>query len=165
MTYWSWWSLNQTHNRIWLSYKYARDCWKVKCIATIENYLKCLRLLKQLDIWVPHEAKEIYLKRWTNVYNMHLKRNDINVLIKRIVTDDEKRIVLNNINRKWSRFKRNDPEPHQKLNCIKSGHVLSLVRLQRCCELLAVFKEPNSKFRYLLSTANETEGNWRFGKS
>jgi len=89
--------------------------------TTIENHLKCLGFVKKLDIWVPHELKEIHLTKRIHICDLHLKRNEIEPFLKRIITGDEKWIVYDNINRKRSWSKRNEPaqttskaELHQK---------------------------------------------------
>ena len=40
--------------------------------TTIENHLKCLGLSKKLDIWVPHELKEVHLTQRINICDMIL---------------------------------------------------------------------------------------------
>ncbi|KAK2580003.1 hypothetical protein KPH14_010768 [Odynerus spinipes] len=72
---------------------------------TIENHIRCLGLVKKLDIWVPHELKEIHLTQRINICDTHFKRNAIDPFLKRIITGDEKWVVYNNINRKrsWSK--------------------------------------------------------------
>ncbi|XP_076230535.1 histone-lysine N-methyltransferase SETMAR [Nomia melanderi] len=63
---------------------------------TIENHIKYLGFVKKLDIWGPHELKEIHLTQRTNICDMHFKRNAIDPILKRIVTGDEKWTVYNN---------------------------------------------------------------------
>lgn len=45
--------------------------------TTIENQIKCLGLVEKLDIWVPHELKEIHLRQRINICDTHFKRNAI----------------------------------------------------------------------------------------
>lgn len=73
--------------------------------TTVENHLKHLGLVKKLDIWVPHELKEIHLTQRINICDTHLKRNENDPFLKRIITGDEKWVTYNNIVRKrsWSR--------------------------------------------------------------
>ena len=74
--------------------------------STIHRHIKSLGLVKKLDILVPHELKEIHLTNRINACDMHLKRNEFDTFLKRIITGDEKWIVYNNVNRKrWSRSK------------------------------------------------------------
>jgi len=49
---------------------------------------------KKLDIWVPHELKEIHLTQRINICDMHLKRNELDAFLKRIITGDEKWVYL-----------------------------------------------------------------------
>jgi len=46
--------------------------------STVHERIKSLGLVKKLDIWVPHESKEIYLTNRINACDMHLKRNEAN---------------------------------------------------------------------------------------
>ncbi|CAK9818184.1 Histone-lysine N-methyltransferase SETMAR [Anthophora plagiata] len=75
----------------------------------IENHLNSLGFVKKLDVWVPRELKEIHLTQRMNIYDMHLKRLEINPFLKRISTGDEKWVVYNNIHRKRSWSKRDEP--------------------------------------------------------
>lgn len=77
--------------------------------TTIENHLKCLGLFKKLDIWVPHELKEVHLTQRINICDMHLKRNEIDPFLKRIVTGDEKWVMYSNTVRKRSWCKLKEP--------------------------------------------------------
>ena len=45
--------------------------------TTIENHMRRLQLVKKLDIWVPHELKEIHLTQHINICDTHFKRNTI----------------------------------------------------------------------------------------
>jgi len=89
--------------------------------TTIEKHLKCVGLVKKLDIWVPHELKEIHLTQRINICDMHLKRNETDPFLKRIITGDEKWVVYSNIIRKRSWCKHDEAaqttlkaELHQK---------------------------------------------------
>ena len=44
-------------------------------------------------MWIPHELKEIHLTKRINACDLHLKRNEFNPFLKRIITGDEKWIV------------------------------------------------------------------------
>ena len=61
--------------------------------TTIENHIRRLGLIKKLDIWVPHELKDIYLTQQINICDTNFKRNAIDPFLKRIITGDEKWIV------------------------------------------------------------------------
>jgi len=72
--------------------------------TTIENHLKCLGLLKSSILRVSHELKEILITTNINIRDMHLKRNEFDLFLKRIITDDEKWIIYRNIiRRSWSK--------------------------------------------------------------
>ena len=63
---------------------------------TIDYHIQRLGLVKKLDIWIPHEMKEIHLTKRINACDLHLKRNEFDPFMKRIITSDEKWIVYNN---------------------------------------------------------------------
>ena len=77
--------------------------------------------------------KEIHSTKRINACDLHLKRNEFDPLLKRIITGDEKWIVYNNVVRKRSLTKRNEPlqtskaELHQKKDC-----AVCLLGLERC---------------------------------
>ncbi|XP_014488991.1 PREDICTED: histone-lysine N-methyltransferase SETMAR-like [Dinoponera quadriceps] len=77
--------------------------------STIHDHIKRLGFVKKLDIWVPHELKEIHLTKRINACDSHLKRNEFDPFLKRIITGDEKWIVYDNIKRKRSWSKRDEP--------------------------------------------------------
>ena len=58
--------------------------------STIGRHIQRLELVKKLDIWIPHELKEIHLTKLINACDLYLKRNGFNPFLKRIITDDEK---------------------------------------------------------------------------
>ena len=53
--------------------------------------------------------KEIHLTKRINACDLHLKRNEFDPFLKRIITGDEKWIVYNNVVRKRSWSKRDEP--------------------------------------------------------
>ena len=80
-----------------------------------------LLLVKKLDIWIPHEFKENYLTKRINACDLHLKCDEFDPFLKRIIISDEKWIVYNNVVRKESWSKRDEQsktkskaELHQK---------------------------------------------------
>jgi len=77
--------------------------------STIHDHIKRLGLVKKLDIWVPHKLKEIHLTKRINACDVHLKRNEFDPFLKQIITGDEKWIVYNNVNRKRSWSKHDEP--------------------------------------------------------
>ena len=62
--------------------------------STIDRYMQRLGLVKKLDIWIPHEFKEIHSTKRFNACDLHLKRNEFEPFLKRIITGDEKWIVM-----------------------------------------------------------------------
>jgi len=83
--------------------------------------LKQLGYVKKLDLWVPHQLKEIHLTQRISICDSLLKRNEIDPFLKRLITGDEKWIVYNNVNRKRSWVMQDEPaqttpkaEIHQK---------------------------------------------------
>ena len=41
--------------------------------SKIDRYIKRLGLVKKLDIWIPHELKEIHLTKRIKTCDLHLK--------------------------------------------------------------------------------------------
>jgi len=77
--------------------------------STIHDHIKRLGLVKKLDIWVPHQLKEIHLTKRIDACDVHLKRNESDPFLKRIITGDEKWIIYDNVNRKRSWSKHDEP--------------------------------------------------------
>lgn len=75
----------------------------------IEKRIKQLGYVKKLDLWVPHELKEIHLTQRINISDMLLKRNESDPFLKRLITGDEKWVVYNNVSRKRSWSKQDEP--------------------------------------------------------
>ena len=85
------------------------------------RHIQRLGLVKKLDIWIPHELEEIHLTNRIKGSNLHLKRNEFDPFLKRIITGDEKWIDYNNVVRKRAWSKPDEPpqttlkaELHQK---------------------------------------------------
>ena len=70
--------------------------------STIDRHIQRLELVKKLDIWIPHELKEMHLTKRINACDLHLECNEFDPILKRIITGDEKWIVYNNVVRKRS---------------------------------------------------------------
>ena len=68
--------------------------------STIERHVQRLELVKNFDIWIPHKLKEIHSTKYINASDFRLKSNEFNLFLLRIIIDDEKCIVYNNIVRK-----------------------------------------------------------------
>ena len=89
--------------------------------STIEHHIQRFGLVKKLNIWIPHELKAIHLTKLINACDLHLKCNEFDPLLKRIITGDENWIVYNNVVGKRSWSMRDEPpqktsksELHQK---------------------------------------------------
>ena len=76
---------------------------------TKQRHLKQLGYVNELDIWVPHKLNEIQLTKRISICDLLLKRNETDPLLKRIITGDEKWIVYDNVVRKRSWSKRDEP--------------------------------------------------------
>ncbi|KAF7380285.1 hypothetical protein HZH66_014640 [Vespula vulgaris] len=87
----------------------------------IQKKLKQLGYIKKLNLWVPHQLKEIHLTQRISICDSLLKRNEIVPFLKRLITGEEKWIVYNNVNRRRSWVMQGEPtqmipktEIHQK---------------------------------------------------
>ena len=87
----------------------------------VQRHLKQLGYVNKLDIWVPHKLNEIQLTKRISICDSLLKRIETDSFLKRIITGDEKWVVYNNVVRKRSWSKRDEPaqstskaEIHQK---------------------------------------------------
>ncbi|KAL6417162.1 hypothetical protein ACFW04_014667 [Cataglyphis niger] len=97
------------------------DCQPNVSHTCIEKKLKTLGYVKKLDLWIPHQLKEIHLTQRISICDSLLKRNENDPFLKNLVTGDEKWIVYNNVTRKRSWVKQDQPaqtaskaEIHQK---------------------------------------------------
>ena len=59
-------------------------------IHAFKQKLEQLGYVKKLDLWVPHQLKEIHLTQRISICDSLLKRNEINPFLKRLITGDEK---------------------------------------------------------------------------
>ncbi|CAK9832788.1 Histone-lysine N-methyltransferase SETMAR [Anthophora retusa] len=75
----------------------------------IEKKLKMLGYVKKLDLWIPHQLKEIHLTQRISICDSLLKRNEIDPFLKSLIIGDEKWIVYNNVNRKRSWVMQDEP--------------------------------------------------------
>ena len=103
--------------------------------TTIENHIRIRRLglVKKLDIWVPDELKEIHLTQRISLCDTHLKSNAVDSFMKLSsppVTGEEKWTIYNNVNRKGSWSKHDEPaqtiskaELHKKRSCCQFGGI------------------------------------------
>ena len=89
--------------------------------STIDHHIQRIGLVMKLDIWIPHKLKEIHFTKHIKACDLHLKRNELDPFSKLFITDDDKWIVQNNVVRKRSWSKCDEPpqitskaELHQK---------------------------------------------------
>ena len=75
----------------------------------VEKHSKQLGYVDKFDIWVPHKLNDIQLTRRTSICDSLLKRNKTDPFLKRIITGDEKWVVYDNVVRKRSSSKRDEP--------------------------------------------------------
>ena len=110
-----------------------------RLIAKITKNKKFLKLVKE------------YITKRIFIFDSLLKRNKTDPFLKRIITGDEKWVVYDNVVRKRSLSKRDEPvhNRYQKWIFIE----------RRLCFMYCLFwaapKEPNYQFECLLSKANE----------
>jgi len=71
-------------------------------IGSVHLHLKQLGYINKLDVWVPHELKKVYLTQRIDIYDQLVKFEQSNPFLKRMITEDEKWIVYNNVQRKRS---------------------------------------------------------------
>ena len=57
---------------------------------TVLNHLHKVGYKKKLDVWVPHELSVRNMMDQINICDMLLKRNEIELFLKRMITGDEK---------------------------------------------------------------------------
>lgn len=77
--------------------------------STVHKHMKSLGLISKLDIWVPHVLTERNLLRRINDCDLLIRRQRNDPFLKRIVTGDEKWVVYNNVKRKRSWSKKDEP--------------------------------------------------------
>ncbi|XP_012062024.1 PREDICTED: histone-lysine N-methyltransferase SETMAR-like [Atta cephalotes] len=82
-------------------------------VGSVHDHLKSLGFVKKLDVWVPHELKEIHLTNPMSVCDQLIKREENDPFLKRMIMGDEKWIVYNNISRKRSLSKRDETPERQ----------------------------------------------------
>ena len=70
---------------------------------TVLKHLQKVGFKKKLDVWVPHESSVKNKMDRLNICDTLLKRNKIELFLKRIITGDEKWVNYENIvrNRSW----------------------------------------------------------------
>lgn len=89
---------------------------------TVVNNLRRLGYVCRYDIWVPHELSERNIMDRISICDSLLKRNNVVPFLKRMITGDEKWIVYDNVKRKRSYGKRDEPPqttPKQNIHAQK----------------------------------------------
>lgn len=76
--------------------------------ACIEKRLNQMKYVKNLDIWIPYELKEINAIQRFSICDSLLKRNKNDPFLKRLITGDEKWISYQNVTRKRSWCKKGE---------------------------------------------------------
>ena len=79
--------------------------------SSVENHLHQLGYVHRFDVWVPHKLSKKNLLDHIFACDFLLKRNENVPFLKQIVTGDEKWILYNNVERKRSWGKQNEPPP------------------------------------------------------
>ena len=88
--------------------------------STIDRNIQLLGLVKTLDIWIPHKSKEIHLTKRINACDLHLKRNEFDPFLKRIITGDKNGLfTITSFENDDDPSVMNHHKKHRKLNCIK----------------------------------------------
>ncbi|XP_039762017.1 histone-lysine N-methyltransferase SETMAR-like [Pararge aegeria] len=77
--------------------------------STVYGHLKGMDLTSKLDVWVPHVLTERNLCRRVDACDSLLKRLENDPFLKRIITGDEKWVVYNNVKRKRSWSRKDEP--------------------------------------------------------
>ena len=86
-----------------------------------------LGYVHRFDVWVPHKLSEKNLLDCISACNSPLKRNKNIPFIKQIATEDEKWILYNNVERKRSWGKRNEPPPTTPKASLHPKKVMSCI--------------------------------------
>ncbi|XP_047361037.1 histone-lysine N-methyltransferase SETMAR-like [Vespa velutina] len=95
--------------------------------SNVYDHLKGLRLTSKLDIWVSQILTERNLCHHVDVCDSLLKHHEIDPFLKRIITEDEKWVVYNNVKRKRSWSKKDEPaQSISKANIHKKKLMLSV---------------------------------------
>ena len=109
------------------------------------------------DIQVSHKLDEIQLTKRISICDSLLKRNETDPFLKRIITGDEKWVVYDNVVRKRSWSKRDEPAQSTSEADIHQKKVMLSVwwNFKGIVYFELLLREPNYQFEYVLSPANE----------
>jgi len=77
--------------------------------STIHNHFVKLGYINCFDVWIPHDLTEKNLMDRISICDSFYKRNEETPFLKQVVTRDKKWTIYNNIERKRSWGKRNEP--------------------------------------------------------
>ncbi|XP_012061365.1 PREDICTED: histone-lysine N-methyltransferase SETMAR-like [Atta cephalotes] len=77
--------------------------------STIHEHFVKLGYINRFDVWVPHDLTEKNLMDRISICDSLYKCNGETPFLKQVVTRDEKWIIYNNVERKRSWGKRNEP--------------------------------------------------------
>ena len=100
--------------------------------STVHDHLKRLGFTSKLDTWIPHNLTERNLCCRLDICDMLLKRQENDPFLKRIVTGDEKWVVYNNVKRKRSWSKKDQPaQSTSKADIHQKSDAICLVGFQR----------------------------------
>ena len=83
-------------------------------------HIQRLGLVKKLDIWIAHELKEIHPTKPINACDLHLKRNEFDSFLKRIITGDKNGLfTIMSFENDDGPIPMNHHKQHRKQNCFK----------------------------------------------
>jgi len=77
--------------------------------STIHEHFVKLGYINRFDVWIPHDLTKKNLRDRISICDSLYKRNEETPFLKQVVTGDEKWIIYNNVDRKRSWRKRNEP--------------------------------------------------------
>ncbi|XP_032684750.1 histone-lysine N-methyltransferase SETMAR-like, partial [Odontomachus brunneus] len=118
---------------------------------TVLNHLHKAGYKKKLDVWVPHVLNVKNMMDQINICNALLKRNEIELFLKRMITGDEKWVTYDNRTRKRSCTKKREkaqaiakPRLTTKKNSLNGAKLAS----KKACEnhLKQFFDQKPQKF-------------------
>ncbi|XP_011638278.1 histone-lysine N-methyltransferase SETMAR-like [Pogonomyrmex barbatus] len=94
--------------------------------SSVHDHLKKLGYVSKLDVWVPHELKEVHLTARINICDILVKCEENDPFLKRLIIGDEKWIVYNNVVRKQWPQRDDSPQTTSKANIYQRKVMLSV---------------------------------------
>ncbi|XP_033178062.1 histone-lysine N-methyltransferase SETMAR-like [Bombus impatiens] len=85
----------------------------------IKKNLRQLGYVKKLDLWVPHQLKEINMIQRISICDLLRKRNEIDPFLKRLITDNQKWVMQDESVQTTPKV-----EIHQKRLCCQFGGII-----------------------------------------